>query len=697
MNDIDAQIEAVNAEIARRMGGMQQASQNVTDVDSQLAEIDAELERRKGPGFLQSIGQGALEAVGEVGKFVDTYSGAPTRAALGQLVTGQGVSNAASAFGEQFGEDPSKAPTGKDVYLNAGLPEFSIIDDPTKEIDDSLRAQGFSVPVEESAGITGSGALGFVVDVLADPTNYIPVGAVAKGIGKGISKGAKAVGRGTLAAVETTKGGRVVLSVADDTAKALDNVLTSIKKSFNPSQADDFADISNLAKKHGIDPSILPETVEFGPSSTIAKKAKYIAEGPAGEATQLRFRKAQNEVARALDDKIKTMGGGSVLSDAEAGNLLTESYNNAIKNFFDQDFTTNAKIIGDNPGLMLSENASKSFQSKLNGIEKFAKGRTTRGFGAQNAQAKQLLKDIDALRNSITKDGGISYKQASEALSNLGEEAFKKIPEGIERIPVDRKKLQEMYFSLRESMSNTVADKVSPEIATELANSNAIISDFLTEKGAINKLFSKNVAPEKIAKSLIDNTDTKRIQAIQNIFSMSGDTEALKQFKGFVADKLIKKGKNGNPLYTTTINNLGKNRDIIEAVFSPSEISDLGDILKIGDRVGDFVLNPSGTNVASRFSPTEFIKNLGASATDEVTLERLKSIARGKIKPSAASVPTPTGSIKITKEQAKATLPLFTKKLDKFKLKEAAKTYSIQQTNKEREKERDRRRKALQE
>jgi hypothetical protein len=69
----------------------------------------------KGAG--KYVGEKALGAVGWTGTQIDRVGGAPARAAIGAAQLGE---NPLSAFGSQFGRDPSKAPTGKELAMNAG-------------------------------------------------------------------------------------------------------------------------------------------------------------------------------------------------------------------------------------------------------------------------------------------------------------------------------------------------------------------------------------------------------------------------------------------------------------------------------------------------------------------------------------------------------------------------------------------------
>lgn len=144
-------------------------------------------------GMLSRLGDAALEGVSAAGRFVDTYTGAPTRAAISAAQEGQ---NPVSAFGKQFGEDPSNAPTGKDIARRAGVPDNALSEAlPGAFTDDPVEAEKwYKFQRGGPADITASGAAGLGIDVIADPINLVPGGAIAKGA-KGaeevISRGSK--------------------------------------------------------------------------------------------------------------------------------------------------------------------------------------------------------------------------------------------------------------------------------------------------------------------------------------------------------------------------------------------------------------------------------------------------------------------------------------------------------------------------
>jgi len=114
------------------------------------------------PGIISQAGGAILGGVAKVGRAIDTYTGAPTRAAIAAAQTAPSPSeilpNAVNAFSNQFGNDPSKAPTGQDIVENAGVPKAS----------------------------AASKVLGFGMDAAANPLNFVPVGEIVGGTAKAL-------------------------------------------------------------------------------------------------------------------------------------------------------------------------------------------------------------------------------------------------------------------------------------------------------------------------------------------------------------------------------------------------------------------------------------------------------------------------------------------------------------------------------
>jgi hypothetical protein len=144
--------------------------------------------------FATGLAKKGLEGVQAAGQFVDKFTGAPTRAGISALQQGKGILGAGAAFGKQFGEDPTRAPTGKDIAREFGVP--------ATEFETPFRS--FDLPGER-VKTTAQDVAGLGIDVLADPTLVVPVGTVAKGaaaVGKAVGKVAtKAAVKGAKAAM----------------------------------------------------------------------------------------------------------------------------------------------------------------------------------------------------------------------------------------------------------------------------------------------------------------------------------------------------------------------------------------------------------------------------------------------------------------------------------------------------------------
>lgn len=131
-------------------------------------------------GMISQIGGG----LAKVARTIDSYSGAPTRAALDAAVSGN---NPIPAFANQFGEDPSNAPTGQSIARKIGIPDRPIFPGNVAGFGIAKGGDAMSAP-DTSKNPTMSGVAGLGIDMAADPINYLPVGKLAEaGIG-GIAK-----------------------------------------------------------------------------------------------------------------------------------------------------------------------------------------------------------------------------------------------------------------------------------------------------------------------------------------------------------------------------------------------------------------------------------------------------------------------------------------------------------------------------
>lgn len=158
---------------------------------------------------LQSAGAGITQGLGAVSQTIDKYTGAPVRAGVYRAMQGK-PEEALSAAYEQFGADPTKAPSGKDIAYEAGLSKepyirTPIIMNPYTGKEGTLRVS--------PAGIAGG--LG---EMALDPTTYIPAGTIGKGLAKGALAASEALG--ALGRKVTPKLGKMIARVPEETTRA---------------------------------------------------------------------------------------------------------------------------------------------------------------------------------------------------------------------------------------------------------------------------------------------------------------------------------------------------------------------------------------------------------------------------------------------------------------------------------------------
>jgi hypothetical protein len=142
-------------------------------------------------------------------QFVDKYVGAPVRSGLRKLQEPDtGLSDFGEAFGQQFGEDPTKAPTYSDIVAKAGVPTEKNIPFPSIKNFGSPNAR-FQETKISPADVAGT-AIGFGTD----PANLIPAVTASKAVARGV-EAISGVGKGVVKPT-LRKAGSWVTSVSPD-------------------------------------------------------------------------------------------------------------------------------------------------------------------------------------------------------------------------------------------------------------------------------------------------------------------------------------------------------------------------------------------------------------------------------------------------------------------------------------------------
>lgn len=573
------------------------------------------------PGWLssvadvaESVGEGVVGAVGAVGNFMNKYSGAPTRAAISAA---QNTENPISAFAKQFGEDPSKAPTGHDIAVKAGIPDVRTTMT-AEEVKRSGVVPGINGKYAPQTSPSPADVVGVATDVAGDLTNVVPAYGVAKGILRAVKPGLEAAAGGVKAAAETVPVAKSIIAAGKDTGESVGKVFSEF---FHPKQAADYETLKDIAVKNGIDPKILPESVEFGENSVPSRIARKVREGSTGAAEMAKWDESVKQVQGALTNKIKQISGGVAPPDPiAAGDILREGYNGAVDRLFNQvDFTHN-QIIDSVPGLGIDKTSMKAIDSKLEGLEKWAKGRVERGITASDkAQGQQVMNAVEAVRA-----GNGTYKQMYEALSDIGRHAFKQAKMAQSEVPVDLEKFKDLYFTMRDSMVGTVERKLGKDIATGLEEGNKLISDFNNDaKQVKDVLQNEKVAPENVFKRLVQNGDSNKINVLKGMLL----PEEMAQLKGAFIEELVGRHPNGMVRSFKELHSGLQNKEAItKSLFTPEEIADLGGLTQLGDRYGQMVLSTSGTGASNEFS--NMLSSIKSGFANRTTLERMKDSAR---------------------------------------------------------------------
>lgn len=672
MNDFsnmsDEQLQSIASGSLRQSKTEAPQQDYSTMSDDQLQNIAMGGLRKALPKLQEAKGIGStiLDGVITVGKEIDSVTGAPTRKAIGALMDKE---NPLTAFAGQFGEDPDRAPTGKDLAKRIGFTDKPMSEDIPglySETGDEWLKFKKDGPMDWSP----AGVAGFGVDVLADPTNLIPGKAVGAGLAKTASVGSDAIRMGTKGAAQAadfitgTKGATKTLEAAGKGIDAVGNVIDSatgaVRSAVNPKIADDFGRLSEVAKNNGIDPSLLPESVEFGQDTFLSRASRNVAEGPFGEKRLQSFNSGLDAVRGAVGNKIKKFtGGAEALDEVAAGSLLRDGYDRGVDNFFDKiDFSHNT-IVNQVPGLALTEKSMSKIDSALGGVEKFAKGRVARGVTkAQREQGAQLLSAIDAIRS-----GSGSYKQTVEALRDIGDAAFKST-NTLADIPPDVQKLRKLYNDVSDGLIDTVRSELGDDIAKNLVDNNKAMSEFFGDKSLLAPIIgSKNMSPEQVFNSLVKNGDTSRLTALKKIMA----PEDFSQLKGAFLENLIKRSPDGSFTFRGLHNGLRNKKNALSVLFEPDELSQITDLIELGDRFGDPVLSRSGTGASN------FFRDLGTGIRDGIvsdnTVEMLKARARNGAG-AAQSVAPPSASPKLSSQAPQAagaaglaSIPIFENKL----------------------------------
>jgi hypothetical protein len=333
------------------------------------------------------------------------------------------------------------------------------------------------------------------------------------------------------------------------------------------------------------------------------------------------------------------------------------------------------------PGLNVKEAAPKLYkklEGSLSSVENAANNMLAYGVTAgRRTQGQQLLEAVGRIRAS-----GGDYNTLASQLREIGEAAFKS-KNILADVTPDIKNLRKLYGDLSDTLINTTGKVMGEDVAADLITNNKFIQDFLTDKSVVAKTIgSKTASDEQVFKQLIKNGDTKKIDALSNILG----EDKMKDLKAAFINSLMKENIEGQTGFRTLYNTLRDKKEVANRLFSPEELSDLNDLLTLGDRMGIPILSTSGTGASQSFG--SIVKELPETIANKRLIEKMKEIARNKEanvpRGTSTSVPqniptVPRGTLQAIAGYRRPPIELLGK---------AAQVYSVQQQNKDKDKNR---------
>lgn len=603
------------------------------------------VEAEEAPGMLAKIGGAAVDmglgAVSAVGRTIDRFTTAPARAAIGEVqenresrggrAEGLGkfmdpeeykdIGRFGAGYARNFGRDPDQAPTPKETAESYGVP-----DTPLSDVLPSFFSESGEGAKLKKGGLldpTASGTAGMAAEMVVP----IPGKAAAHALGAAGKGGVKAAGMvaegaakavdvatGTRAAGKTVRGTKAAIKALGD---SWDGAKEGLKATFGAKQADDYGKSLETAMKNEIDPKMLPESVEFGPSSIVTRSARVQAEGPLGQPMLEKFEAAKDQVRQAINRDVTKIGGGQLPTPVQAGEILREGFNAGVDRAFADVATSHRKIIQQAPDLRLTKNQIAAIAPKLERMEEWAKAKAANGLiKTAREQGRQIQNAIDAFRRK-----GESYAGAYEALQEIGDVAFKS-KNSMADIAPDVQRFRQLYGDINDALIGTVEESFDAGAAQALRDSNKAMSKIFGDKGLLGKLGEKSASGEDLFQSVVRNGGTKEIQALKEYLA----PEQLQAVKATFLHDMLKLDPQGNFTFRSTFNRLRDNWDAADALFEPGEVDNFLDLLRLGDKFGNAVMSTSGTGASGAFG--EFLKTSKNRLIDDPIAANRKSKAR---------------------------------------------------------------------
>lgn len=540
-----------------------------------------------------------LKGASAVGGFVDKFAGAPSRVFVNEIINSptQGqltdfpIVKGALKAGRQLFRDPSQAPTGKQIMTEAGVSDTPL----SEKFPKGFSETGEGATTFKKGGffdVSPAGVAGLGVDVVADASNVVPIGQMAKLAGKGAGKVAGQTVKTAGKATDYATGTNIAQKVGAGGKEFGKTIATGLKQRFSGKLSEDLPKYLDVGKKNKIDTNLYPKSVKHGKESSISMNEKNIGEGPEGELIRRDNKELHKQINGALAEDVNRMSGGQIYDVETAGKELREGYNAGLKQAFDELDVTYNSIIKDNPRQLIEDKAFVKLESRLNGIEKRMKGQLARGSNESKSAAKQVLDQISAIR----RNNG-SYKQTVDQLQQVGRENFSSVQKF--QTPPDVQEMRNIYGALKDALVET-ADWIDPNVGKQLRTNNKIMTEIFGDKSVLAGVMGNTKSGnETLFKQLIANGDSKKIQSLKK-FLTKDQWDGVKgsYLSSMMAETRAGGIKDGTLFSTLTDPYKSAKFDVM---FNPNELDNFMDLLRLKDQVGAPLLSKSATGSSNMF------------------------------------------------------------------------------------------------
>jgi hypothetical protein len=362
-----------------------------------------------------------------------------------------------------------------------------------------------------------------------------------------------------------------------------------------------------------------------------------LAEGIKGEDLLNLHEEGFRQIRDALNDKIKTIGFGTVLDEKEAGALIKASFYKRTEELFARLDATYNKIAKANPGLKITDYDKFIIDTALFELEQKARKMVETGItNTTRGQGEQLLRAVENARNAKG-----DFADTVAQMQEIGRISYGRNQNALADVPLDIQRFKDLYQEFKRAVLHTVKVKVGENEFADLVKNNKIMTEYFSNKNAVaGAIGSSKLSDEGIFRNLVKGGDTKKIRALMNLLG----EEELAALKASYLNSLIKFNADGtfgfDALYSALRSNKAKLKEMFQDanLFSFYDLIDVADLVKLGKEHGFGKMSTSGSSAG--WSLTDIPKAITRATVDENILNRMKARA-DKLGPPASPASKP--------------------------------------------------------